>query len=116
MQKAGHEPSGPLRHKKIETNKPTTTGGSPMPVLIDAAITVRPGKWASARAIPRGTPIRRETRVAQPEILRESHVICQTSASRPKTPLRFSVTTPLRSFQVEPSKNRIVPASPTTHT
>src|SRR4030095_10213844 len=78
-------PNGPLRHKKIDTNSPTTTGGSPIPVLIKATVVLRPGNLMSASAIPNGTPSKSEMKVALPEILSDSQVISQISASRPKT-------------------------------
>src|SRR5580765_6822839 len=56
-----------------------------MPVLTSAAMIDRPGKRARASAMPRGMPSKREIRVAAPEILSESQVIAQTSASKPRT-------------------------------
>src|SRR5438067_5701021 len=82
---SSRKPSGPLRHKNIDTNRPTTTGGSPMPVLTNATATLRPGNRSSARAIPGGIPSTSDMKVAAPEILIDSHVIVQTSASKPKT-------------------------------
>src|SRR5207249_9111531 len=82
---SSRRPSGPLRHRNIETNRPATTGGSPMPVLTNATATLRPGNRSSARAIPTGIPSNRDTQVARPETLIDSHVIAQTSASKPKT-------------------------------
>src|SRR5918995_1960097 len=79
------KPSGPLRQRKIEINKPTTTGGRPMPVLIKATVAPRPGNLASARAIPRGIPIKSEMKVAEPEIWSERQVMDHTSPSSPKT-------------------------------
>src|SRR5437870_5631157 len=78
-------PRGPLRHKKIDTNNPTTTGGSPIPVLIKATVVLRPRNRFSASAMPKGIPSKSEIKVALPEILRESQVISHTSASKPKT-------------------------------
>src|SRR5258707_1553875 len=56
-----------------------------MPVLTSAATIDRPGKRVSASAMPKGIPSESESKVAPPEILRESQVIAQTSASKPKT-------------------------------
>src|SRR5262245_10730455 len=78
-------PRGPLRHKKIDTNNPTTTGGRPIPVLIKATAVLRPGNLMSASAMPKGTPSKSEMKVALPEILSESQVIAHTSASKLKT-------------------------------
>src|SRR4029453_13962359 len=78
-------PRGPLRHKKIDTNSPTTTGGRPIPVLIKATVVLPPRNRMSASAIPKGTPSKSEIKVALPEILSDSQVISQISASRPKT-------------------------------
>jgi hypothetical protein len=76
---SSRKPSGPLRHKKIDTNNPTTTGGSPIPVLIKATATSRPRNLISASPMPKGTPSKSEISVAPPEILSESQVISQTS-------------------------------------
>src|SRR5262245_16395306 len=43
--------------------------------------------------MPKGMPIKSEMNVAQPEILRESQVICHTSASKPMTS-STALTTP----------------------
>src|SRR5205814_7815313 len=56
-----------------------------MPVLTNAAMIDRPGKRARASAMPKGIPIESEIKVAPPEILRDSQVIAQTSASKQKT-------------------------------
>ena len=56
-----------------------------MPVLTNATATLRPGNRSSARAIPGGIPSTSDMKVAAPEILIDSHVIAQTSASKPKT-------------------------------
>ena len=54
------------------TNRPTTTGGSPIPVLTSASTTPRPGKRVSASAVPSGTPTSRQSNVAEPETWSES--------------------------------------------
>src|SRR4030095_11237003 len=78
-------PRGPLRHKRIDMNNPTTTGGSPIPVLIKATVVLRPRNRMSANALPKGKPSKSEIKVALPEILSDSQVISQISASRLKT-------------------------------
>ena len=50
-------PSGPVRQRKRATMRPTTTGGTPMPVLMTATTKRRPGNMVSAMAVPRGTPM-----------------------------------------------------------
>src|SRR5207245_9733439 len=82
---SSRKPSGPLRHKNIDTHRATTTGGSTMPVLTNATAMLRPGNRSSARAIPGGIPSTSDMKVVAPEILIDSHVIVQTSASKPKT-------------------------------
>src|SRR3989338_6177300 len=81
MWSSSRSPSGPLRQRKIETKRPTTTGGRPIPVLISATVIERPGNCVSARKIPIGMPNRRDSSVALPEILSESHVMAQISGS-----------------------------------
>src|SRR5262250_3327347 len=82
---SSRNPSGPLRHKRIEMKRPTTTGGKPIPVLIKAATTERPGNLDRASAIPSGIPSTSETNVEQPEICRDNQVTVQTSVSKLKT-------------------------------
>src|SRR2546430_17185016 len=50
------KPSGPCRSSRIDRIKPTTTGGSPKPVLQIAGRTARPGNFAQAIQAPSGTP------------------------------------------------------------
>ena len=73
-----------MRQRKIDTNRPTTTGGSPIPVFTRLTRTRRPGKRVSASAVPAETPSSRLSSVAVPEMRSESREIRQTSASRPK--------------------------------
>ncbi len=74
-------PSGPLRHKKIETHRPTTTGGSAMPVLMRLRKQPFPRNSPKASQVPNGSPITRLIPVAIPDTCSESRVICQTSGS-----------------------------------
>ncbi len=79
--------------------RPTTTGGSPIPVFTSAMTSRRPGKRASASKVPSGMPIRSERTVAVPDSRSDSHVIPRTSGSpRPissaarTTPSQISAT------------------------
>src|SRR5262245_5044590 len=51
-----NSPSGPLRTSRIQTRRPTTTGGIPMPVLMNPSRMVRPRKFLRAMVYPIGTP------------------------------------------------------------
>ena len=51
----------------MATANPTTTGGSPMPVLTRLNSTARPGKRPRASTVPSGRPISRLRAVARPE-------------------------------------------------
>jgi hypothetical protein len=61
-------PSGPCRSSRIERIKPTTTGGSPKPVLQIASRTPRPRNFALASQTPKGTPTAMLASVAVTEI------------------------------------------------
>src|SRR5512142_2383935 len=63
----------------MATNRPTTTGGSPMPVLTMLSRNARPGNLPSASSVPSGRPISRLRHVAAPEICSESSVTWKTS-------------------------------------
>src|SRR5262245_57914707 len=51
-----NSPSGPLRTSRIQTTRPTTTGGIPIPVLMNPSRMVRPRKLLRAMVYPMGTP------------------------------------------------------------
>src|SRR5207244_1546958 len=72
---------------------PTTTGGSPMPVLTRLTSSCRPGKRVRASAAPAGTPSNNAIAVPVAETSTESHRIAHTSAS-PVTRRRSASATP----------------------
>src|SRR5437899_1713212 len=72
---------------------PTTTGGSPIPVLTRLTISCRPLKRVSASAAPAGTPTSSAIAVPDVETSTESHRIAHTSAS-PVTRRRNASRTP----------------------
>jgi len=74
-------PKGPLRHRKMDTTSPTTTGGSAMPVLTRLIQNFRVGNLPNANRVPDGMPINRLIKVARPEIRKDSSVISITSGS-----------------------------------
>ena len=79
-------PSGPLRHRKIETQSPTTTGGSAMPVLTSPRITRRPRNSTSAKYTPSGMPSTSDSSVAESDTRSVRNVIESVSGS----PLKMS--------------------------
>ena len=78
--------------------RPTTTGGSPIPVLTRAITSRRPGKRTSARSVPSGMPTMSESKVAVAESLSESQVIPSTSGS----PLHISPAARTSPSQISP--------------
>ncbi len=75
-------PSGPLRHNSIETPSPTTTGGSPIPVLTRLERNARPRNGRSASSTPSGTPTSAASAVASPETASESAAMRRMAGSR----------------------------------
>ncbi len=75
------DPSGPERHKRRLTQRPTTTGGSPIPKLTTLINKLRPGKTLVARKKPTGTPIKTLIKVAVPDTRRVNNVIFSTCGS-----------------------------------
>ena len=95
------------------TNRPTTTGGRPIPVLAPASRTRRPGNRPSATPTPSGRPSSRATAVAVSETRRVSAVIAQVSSS-PVTSSRTRLGQPVDQHVhalSRPARPRTCPAS-----
>ena len=93
------------------TKRPTTTGGSPMPVLIMLTTICRPGNRVRATAVPDEMPRKRLTRVAVPETLSDSRVIPRTSGSRETIrAIAFRMPSKISSIYF-PSSSTFFPAS-----
>src|SRR5574337_1196872 len=99
-------PRGPLRQRKIEMKRPTTTGGSPIPVLIRLTTRLRPGKRASAIKVPSGIPTSSESPVARPDTWSESRVIPRISES-PVAMSRTACVTPCQISSTLSSPSRL---------
>ena len=69
--------------------KPTTTGGSAIPVFTTLSTRPRPGNRVKLRAAPNGMPSTKLKSVAPPETLRDSHMIRITAGS-PSTMSRMA--------------------------
>src|SRR5581483_12038924 len=91
--RSSHAPRGPLRHSRRDTNRPTTTGGRPMPAFTRDTAAGRPGKRTSASIAPDGTPSASDTSVASVDTSSDSQSTAYTSAS-PLTSRRSASTTP----------------------
>src|SRR5450830_1972457 len=68
-------PSGPLRQSVNATNRPTTTGGSAMPVLTTLSTSPRLRNRDRASHVPSGNPMSRLSPVASPDTISDSSVI-----------------------------------------
>jgi hypothetical protein len=64
------------------TKRPTTTGGSPMPVLMRLTVNRLPGNLESAMVVPMEIPMNRLISVAVPDTWSERRVIPITSGSK----------------------------------
>ena len=71
-------PRMPLRQRSRATTRPTTTGGSAIPVLTTLRATPRDRIRDSASHVPMGSPISTLMAVAAPETASESTVISTT--------------------------------------
>jgi hypothetical protein len=65
----------------MATNRPTTTGGRAIPVLMRLRINLRPRNWLNASQVPNGKPIKRLTPVAKSDTCKERTVISKTSVN-----------------------------------
>jgi len=74
-------PKGPERQRKIDTQSPTTTGGSPILVLTMLRTNFLPGKLPRPIRVPSGKPINKLISVAIPDTFRERKVIAKISGS-----------------------------------
>src|SRR5215472_8899772 len=79
---SSRKPRTPLRHSTMVTNRPTTTGGKPMPVLTTLMSKPRPVKRERASTVPSGIPQASASRVAVAEMRSESPVTRQQQAHR----------------------------------
>ena len=70
-------PSGPERHSRIVTTRPTTIGGTPMPVLTSASAIRRPRNRPNASNAATGSPSSSARTVAVIEILSDRPMISQ---------------------------------------
>src|SRR5262249_49277453 len=68
----------------IETKRPTTTGGSPMPVLMKLTTSARAGNRVRAISVPSGIPMASARPVDVAAIWNDSQVIARTSRSIPR--------------------------------
>lgn len=73
------KPNGPFRLRKRVTNRPATTGGSPMTVLTTLTTNFLPGNRGSATIIPVEMPIPTLMIVVIPDTLSASQEIPGTS-------------------------------------
>ncbi len=105
------KPSGPFLQRKTVTKRPTTTGGSPIPVLTTLTTNFLPGNRVSATIIPVETPNPTEMSVAIPDTLRDSQVMPRTSGSSAHSSL-IAVMSPSRMRSIySPSDLGSLPAS-----
>ena len=79
------KPRGPLRHSRIATIRPTTTGGIPMPTFTRLMRKRRPPNRLNARAIPVGTPMIKLVAVAIKDTRKDSRTMAKTSGSPPRS-------------------------------
>jgi len=75
------KPSGPVRHRKMVSTRPTTTGGSPMPVFTRERSSRRPRNWVSPMSAPSGTPVSTAIAVAAPLTTSDATAASITSGS-----------------------------------
>ena len=80
-----NEPRGPLRERSRNTNKPATTGGSPIKVCNTRMSIVLPRKFVLPKSTPKGMPRRQEIVVLVKDILIVTPIICHSSLSKEKT-------------------------------
>jgi hypothetical protein len=64
------------------TKRPTTTGGSAMPVLMRLTTILLPGNFERATVVPIDIPMNKLIRVADPDTWRERKVMLITSGSK----------------------------------
>jgi hypothetical protein len=76
-----NDPKGPERHKSIVIHSPATTGGSPIPILINMRTNRLPGKDISPSITPAGMPMNVLTKTAVKDTFKVSQVISKISGS-----------------------------------
>ena len=104
-------PSGPFLQREMVTNRPTTTGGSAMPVLIRLTTILLPGNRVSATEAPTVIPMMRLINVAVPDTLIDKNVIPSTSVSRlTRSQNAFLLHSRMRSIYF-PRSSTFLPAS-----